>query len=68
MQQRAADLVKCVETETDIAAKVRGMYHHIFDREPSPKELDFALSYLGKASMQEYAQALLATNEVIFWP
>jgi hypothetical protein len=68
MQQRAADLVKCVETDTDIAAKVRGMYHHIFDRDPSSKELDFALSYLGKASMQEYAQALLATNEVIFWP
>jgi hypothetical protein len=68
VQQRAADLVKCVEADPDIAAKVRDMYHRIFDRDPSPKELDFALSYLTKSSMQEYAQALLATNEVIFWP
>jgi hypothetical protein len=68
MKQRAADLVKCVETDTDIAAKVRAMYRRIFDRDPSPRELDFARTYLDKAGIQEYAQALLATNEVIFWP
>ncbi|HZL55534.1 MAG TPA: DUF1549 and DUF1553 domain-containing protein, partial [Bryobacteraceae bacterium] len=68
MQERAADLVKCVEADTDNAAKVRDMYRHTFDRDPSPKELDLALSYLDKGTLAAYAQALLATNEVIFWP
>ena len=68
MEQRAGDLVKCVETDADGAAKVRDMYHRVLDRDPSPKELDLALSYLDKATLQEYAQALLSTNEVIFWP
>jgi hypothetical protein len=68
MQQRAADLVKCVDADPDTTAKVRDMYHRVFDRDPSPKELDFALSYLDKSTLPEYAQALLATNEVIFWP
>ncbi|MDQ1470253.1 MAG: hypothetical protein QOJ99_1733, partial [Bryobacterales bacterium] len=27
-----------------------------------------ALSYLDKGTLADYAQALLATNEVIFWP
>ena len=57
-----------VETDTDLTAKVRDMYHHVFDRDPTPKELDFALSYLDKGTLPQYAQALLATNEVIFWP
>ncbi len=68
MQQRAQDLVKTVESDTDVTAKVRDMYHRVFDRDPSPKELDFALSYLDKGTLPQYAQALLATNEVIFWP
>jgi hypothetical protein len=68
MQQRAEDLVKTVETDADTTAKVRDMYRRVFDRDPSPKELDFALSYLDKGTLPQYAQALLATNEVIFWP
>jgi hypothetical protein len=68
MKARAEDLVKCVEADADNAAKVRDMYHHVFDRDPSPKELDFALTYLDQSTLPEYAQALLATNEVIFWP
>ena len=42
--------------------------HQALNREPSPKELDLALSYLEKGTLAQYAQALLATNEVIFWP
>ena len=68
MQERAKDLVKIVDSEADNSAKIRDMYHRIFDRDPSPKELDLALSYLDKGTLAEYAQALLATNEVIFWP
>jgi hypothetical protein len=68
MKARAEDLVKCVEADADNTAKVRDMYHHVYDRDPSPKELDFALTYLDQSTLPEYAQALLATNEVIFWP
>jgi hypothetical protein len=68
MQERAADLVKCVDAQPDMASKVRDMYHRALDRDPSPKELDLALSYLDKGTLAQYAQALLATNEVIFWP
>jgi hypothetical protein len=69
MKQRAEDLVKVVDKDPDDAAKVRDMYHRVLDRDPSPKELDLALSYVGGgAKLAEYAQALLATNEVIFWP
>ena len=68
MKDRATELVKLVDSDPDNTAKVRDMYHRALDRDPSPKELDLALSYLEKGSLTEYAQALLATNEVIFWP
>jgi hypothetical protein len=68
MKDRATDLVKRVEAAPDNPAKVREMYHRALDRDPSPKELDLALSYLSNGSLTEYAQALMATNEVIFWP
>jgi hypothetical protein len=73
MKERAEDLVKAAvkdlgEGDTD-KAKIRDMYHRVLDRDPSPQELDLAQSYLGSgAKLTEYAQALLATNEVIFWP
>jgi hypothetical protein len=69
MKERAEDLVKVVDKDADNAAKVRDMYRHVLDRDPTPKELDLALSYVGGgANLAQYAQALLATNEVIFWP
>jgi hypothetical protein len=68
MQERAADLVKAVDAAPDTQTKIRDMYRKALDRDPSPKELDLGLSYLDKATPEEYAQALLATNEVIFWP
>jgi hypothetical protein len=68
IQERAADLVKRVESEPDVASKIRDMYRDALDRDPTPKELDLAQSYLDKATLAQYAQALLATNEFIFWP
>jgi hypothetical protein len=35
---------------------------------PNIAELDAALSYLNKGTLAQFAQALLASNEVIFWP
>ena len=44
------------------------MYRDALDRDPTPKELDLALTYLNKGTLAQFAQALLASNEVIFWP
>jgi hypothetical protein len=68
MAERAADLVKRVDAETDNPAKIRGMYRDAVNRNPTPKEMDTALSYLEKGTLSQFAQALLASNEVIFWP
>ncbi|MDQ6678069.1 MAG: PSD1 and planctomycete cytochrome C domain-containing protein [Acidobacteriota bacterium] len=68
MQERAADLVKRVDTAPEMTAKVRGMYRDALNRNPMPKELDAALTYLDKGTLTQFAQALLASNEVIFWP
>jgi hypothetical protein len=68
MQQRAADLVKRVDAIPDLTGKVRDIYRDAVNRDPTPKELDMALTYLDKGTLAQFAQALLASNEVIFWP
>ncbi len=68
MQERAASLVKRVDTIPDRSAKIRDLYRAALDRDPTPKELDAALTYLDKGTLAQFAQALLASNEVIFWP
>ena len=78
IEERARDLVKCAGNDTDTAAKVKMMYRRTLQRDPTPKEVDLALSYLNPSAekhgaspdnmLEQYAQALLATNEEIFWP
>jgi hypothetical protein len=68
MQEQAAALAKSVEKEADAKDRVRALYRKIVARDPNPNEMDASLSYLSHATMNEYAQALLSTNEVIFWP
>ena len=69
MQERASHLVKRVnDAAGPTSAKVRDMYRYAVDRDPTPKELDTALTYLNKGTLAQFAQALLASNEVIFWP
>jgi hypothetical protein len=60
-------LAKSVETESDTPAKVRALYRKILSRDPSAKELDLAITYLSGATLDQYAQVLLSTNEEIFW-
>lgn len=60
-------LAKSVETESDTPAKVRALYRKILSRDPSAKELDLAITYLNGATLDQYAQVLLSTNEEIFW-
>jgi hypothetical protein len=78
IEERAKELVKCADDDADMAAKVKDMYRRALQRDPTPKELDLALSYLNPTAqkhaaspdnlLEQYAQALLATNEEIFWP
>ena len=53
--------------ESDTPAKVRALYRKILSRDPSAKELDLAITYSNGATLDEYAQVLLSTNEEIFW-
>ena len=68
MHTEAEALAKSVENETDNAEKMRILYRKILSRDPTPKEMDLALSYLSDGTLEQYAQVLLSTNEEIFWP
>jgi hypothetical protein len=68
VQECAADLARRVAAEPDNKAKVQGMYRRLLGRDPTEGEFQLAEEYLKSATPAQYAQALLATNEVIFWP
>jgi hypothetical protein len=68
VEERADDLARRVSKEKDVPAKVRALYHRLLARDPSEHELQLAQAYLESATLAQYAQALLSTNEVIFWP
>ena len=68
VQERAVELAKSVDQEPDLNAKVRGMYRHVLGRDPGESELRLAEQFIKTSTMARYAQALLSTNEVIFWP
>jgi hypothetical protein len=68
MHEEAAALAKLAEAEPEEPAKIRLLYRRVLSRDPSPKELDLAESYLSGGTIDQYAQILLSTNEEIFWP
>jgi len=68
IQDQAAALAQCVEQEPGTPEKIRRLYRRVFGRDPSETELRAAERYLETAPLPRFAQALLATNEVIFWP
>jgi len=68
IRTQASALAKALETEPDNAARIRTLYRKVLGRDPSPRELDLALSYINDGPLEEYAQVLLASNEEIFWP
>ncbi len=68
LRDQAAALAASVATEADSTGKVRGMYRRTLARDPSERELALASRYLETGTLTDYAQALLCTNEVIFWP
>jgi Protein of unknown function (DUF1549)/Protein of unknown function (DUF1553)/Planctomycete cytochrome C len=68
MKLLSGALAKSVEQESDVAAQVRSFYRKILSRDPSPAEIKIGLNYLNSATVEQYAQVLLATNEEVFWP
>jgi cytochrome c553 len=68
IKQMSSALAKAVEVETDPAMRVRNSYRKILLRDPNAAETKVALSYLDGATIEQFAQVLLATNEEVFWP
>jgi len=64
----AVAIAKAVSDLPTDATRMRELYRRLLSRDPSPKELDLALSFLAKGTLEQYAQVLLSTNEEIFWP
>ena len=64
----AVAISKAVRDLPDDAARMRELYRRLLSRDPSPRELDLALSFLQQGTLEQYAQVLLSTNEEIFWP
>jgi Protein of unknown function (DUF1549)/Protein of unknown function (DUF1553)/Planctomycete cytochrome C len=68
MQAQAVVLAKAVEKQPE-DQRVQTMYRKVFGREAEPSELTVAKEFFsGGGKLAEYAQALLSTNEVLFWP
>ncbi|MGI8992171.1 MAG: PSD1 and planctomycete cytochrome C domain-containing protein [Bryobacteraceae bacterium] len=75
MHDSSAALAASVKDDPGDTAKMKALYRKILARDPSPKELDLALTYLANGAangadeaMAQYAQVVLSTNEEIFWP
>jgi hypothetical protein len=68
VQTQAEALAAQVEGEATPEAKIQKLYRHVFARDASSEEVRLGVQYLAGADIKRYAQALLSTNEVIFWP
>jgi cytochrome c553 len=67
MKRLSVALAKSVEQEPDGAARVRTLYRKILSRDPDQTELKAGLDFLAHATLEQFAQVLLATNEELFW-
>jgi uncharacterized protein DUF1553 len=68
VQSQADALARQVEGEPTPEAKIQKLYRKVFARNASADEVNLGVQYLATADVKRYAQALLSTNEVIFWP
>ncbi len=64
----AAAISKVVGNLPTDSTRMRELYRRLLSRDPSPQELDLALTFLAKGTLEQYAQVLLSTNEEILWP
>jgi hypothetical protein len=68
VQRLASELADAVGTGVAPAEVVKTLYRNVFSRDATQDELALGVKYLAGADVARYAQALLSTNEVIFWP
>ena len=68
VQDLAKALADQVAVEATPEAKITTLYRKVFSRNATADELALGVKYLASADAAHYAQALLSTNEVIFWP
>ena len=68
VQEQAKTLAERVAVEATTEAKIQSLYRRVFSRNATSDEMALGIKYLATADMARYAQALLSTNEVIFWP
>jgi hypothetical protein len=68
VQEQAKALAEQVAAEATPEAKIQSLYRKVFSRRATADELALGVAYLRAADTARYAQALLSTNEVIFWP
>lgn len=68
VQALASGLAKTVEGIATPEQKIQALYRRVFARDADPQELALGVKYLRTADLALYSQALLSTNEVIFWP
>ncbi|MCX6595947.1 MAG: PSD1 and planctomycete cytochrome C domain-containing protein [Acidobacteria bacterium] len=68
IRESATAASQAVASLTADRSRVEELYRRLLSRDPSPKELDMALSFLAGATLEQLAQVLLSTNEVILWP
>jgi hypothetical protein len=69
MQTQASALASGVEKQPAGDARVQAMYRQVYGRDANKAELMRAADYFAAGGTPvQYAQALLSTNEVLFWP
>jgi len=69
IQTQASALAASVEKQPDGEQRVRAMYRQALGRDPDQTERKLAADYFAAGgTLAQYAQALLSTNEVLFWP
>ena len=49
--------------DPDPEVLVRTSYRHLFNRDPSSREMELGVAYLDEEDFRDYVQALLASNE-----
>jgi hypothetical protein len=64
----AAEVAAAVAMESDQPKQVRALFRQALGREPAPLELELAREFLSSGTLEQFAHALLGTNEEIFWP
>ncbi|HEV7403847.1 MAG TPA: PSD1 and planctomycete cytochrome C domain-containing protein [Chthoniobacteraceae bacterium] len=67
MAKRAESLAKRLQADApDAAGRIARAYRLLFDREPTADEARLGSGFLQSASLAEYAQVLLSSNEFLF--